>query len=102
MTEYGETQVILAADSTLNEEVFRNVKVILTTPEGSVPYDREFGIRGEILDLPAGEVKGLYTVECVTKVRRYEPRASVVAVEFSHDAIEGVVYPKVVIQIEAE
>lgn len=102
MMNFGKTQFFLAADSALNEEVFRNVKVILTTPKGAVPYDREFGVDNEILDLPINEMRSLYTVECVTMVRKYEPRASVSSVDFDYDADEGITYPKVVIQIEAE
>lgn len=102
MMNFGETQVFLTVDSAPNEEVSRNVKVILTTVEGTVPYDRKFGIDGEILDLPINEAKGLYTVECVRKVREYEPRANVLSVDFIYDEVNGTLHPKVVIQIEVE
>lgn len=79
-----------------SQEILRNVKNILTTTEGTVPYDRGFGISVDVLDQPVNEVKGLYLMECITKIRKYEPRVSVVSVDFNDDG-QGRLYPKVVL-----
>lgn len=99
MLKIDEVEIILTANSTIDEEVVRNVKVILTTLEGTVPYDRSFGITPDLQDLPVNEVQGLYTVECIAKIRKYEPRAAVQSVDFIHDTDEGIIYPKVAISV---
>ncbi len=99
MLNYEDLELSIATHSEHSAEILRNVKVILTTLEGTVPYDRDFGISVEIIDAPINEVKSLYTVECVRKVRMYEPRAAIASVDFSY-GLNGEVYPKVVLSIE--
>ena len=94
-------EVLLEPTVEMNEEVLRNARVILTTFEGSVPFDRKFGVSSDILDLPINEAKDLYTVECITKLRTYEPRATVRTVSFNLDT-DGNLYPKGVLFIESE
>lgn len=101
MLNVDKVEIILSHSSSVDVEVLRNVKMILTTIEETVPYYREFGISGEIIDLPINEAQGLYMVECISKIRKYEPRAIVESVDFSHD-VKGVLYPKVVLSIEPD
>lgn len=103
MLNLSNVQITIADGSTNVDviEVMDNVNVILTTPEGSVPFDRAFGISVELLDLPMNEAKSMYVVEAVTKVRKYEPRAIVDHVDFSGNA-EGKLIPRVVLRIETE
>ncbi|MEK3955300.1 hypothetical protein [Psychrobacillus sp. FSL K6-1464] len=94
-------EIMLSSDSSIDEEVLRNVKVIITTFEGTVPYDRGFGINPDVLDMPVNEAQSFYTIECITKIRKYEPRALVESIDFTSD-LDGTLYPKVVISIEFE
>lgn len=94
--------IILDHESPLSKEIMRNARVIVTTLEGEVPYDRSFGLNPEILDLPLNEARDLYMVECITKMRKYEPRASVENVSFTFDEMSGKLYPKVVLSNEFE
>lgn len=80
-----------------NEEIMQNVKVILSTPAGTVPFDREFGVSIDLIDLPMDRAKGQLTVEYIKKVRKYEPRAKVKKVTFEYDGVVGILRPKVVI-----
>jgi phage baseplate assembly protein W len=80
-----------------NSEIMQNIKVILTTPAGVVPFDRDFGIDIGILDLPLSLAKAKLTVEYVKKVKKYESRAKVEKITFSNDAVNGYLVPKVVI-----
>lgn len=81
-------------------EILQNIRVILTTFQGTVPLDREFGINPSILDKPINIAKGLLIVEYIEKIKKYEPRAQVQTVTFEHDASQGILLPKVVIAID--
>ncbi|MEK4247093.1 GPW/gp25 family protein [Psychrobacillus sp. FSL K6-2684] len=102
MINLNKVLLILTPTSSTEEEILRNIRVILTTLTGSVPYDREFGISVDVLDMPINEAKDFYIMECVTKVRKYEPRAKVKTISFTNDAKEGILIPKVVLSIESE
>lgn len=80
-----------------NSEIIQNIKVILTTPAGTVPFDRDFGIDMEILDAPVALAKAKLTVEYIKKVKKYESRAKVEKVTFTNDVFNGYLVPKVVI-----
>jgi uncharacterized protein len=97
MIELNQVSIRFNFDAVGVDEIHQNVKTILTTPAGSVPLDREFGIDLGIIDLPIEEAKALLTVEYIEKIRRYEPRVDVDRVEFSHDVSIGKLIPKVVI-----
>jgi len=81
------------------EEIIRNIRMIFTTPMGTVPFDRDFGIDWSILDKPLPQAKGLLTVEYINKVRQYEPRARVQEVTYKHEGTDGSLIPKVVINL---
>lgn len=83
-------------------EVLQNLSVLYTTPVGTVPFDREFGVDTEIVDLPIDLAKGRLIVEYTEKTRKYEPRATVLEVTFETDPQKGVLIPKVVINIDAK
>lgn len=80
-----------------NQEIIQNIKMILTTPAGTVPFDRDFGIDLGILDSPIALAKSRLTVEYVKKVKKYESRAKVEKISFDNDALNGYLVPKVVI-----
>lgn len=98
MLEHNSVQILLDDNSPLSDEIMRNSRVILTTFEGTVPFDRSFGINPDIIDLPTNEAQDLYTVECVTKLRLFEPRVTVQDISFRSDT-NGGFYPRVVLAI---
>ena len=59
------------------EEVVQNVRMIITTPKGSVPLDRDFGLDFDVIDRPMPVARALMEVDIVDQVGRYEPRARV-------------------------
>jgi phage baseplate assembly protein W len=79
------------------EEVYQNLKTLYTTSEGSVPFDRKFGINTDFLDEPIPIAQGRLVVEYRQKTKRYEPRVNVEEVRFEQDALSGKMFPKVVI-----
>ncbi len=84
------------------EEVIQNVRMILTTPKGSVPLDRDFGLSFTVLDQPTPRARALMEAEIVRLVGKYEPRARVLRVAWAREeaeAMEGRTFPKVTIEV---
>ena len=82
-----------------NNEVIRNLNIIYTTLQGTVPFDRNFGIDPDILDEPIDIAKAKLTVEIINQTQKYEERASVNEVSFDIDTENGKITPKVVVNI---
>jgi len=87
---YGE------GDNALRREILRNVRTILTTPVGTCPLYREFGIDASILDEPTDVAQNLMAVEIMDAVERWEPRVQVTEVTFEAN-LDGQLRTKVVL-----
>lgn len=75
---------------TLNETderkaILQNVAMVLGTLRGTVPYYRDFGFDGSVLDRPIPAAKALLLPLVKEAVELYEPRVEVLRVEFSID-----------------
>lgn len=86
-------------DNALEREIIRNVQTILTTPVGTCPLYRDFGIDASVLDQPMDVAKNLYAVAVLEAVEKYEPRVQVQEVSFIPD-VSGRLKAKVVIAYE--
>lgn len=86
--------------SSATEEILQNVRTILTTPRGTVPLLREFGVSREILDEPLPTAQAKYTAEIINAVEKWEPRAKVTHVKYSGDGQEGKMAAKVQVKID--
>jgi len=85
------------------DEIIQNVRIILTTPVGTVPLDRDFGVSWMFIDQPTPKAIASAKSEIVEKVERYEPRVRVTEVSFvttSQDAGEGRLFPRVRISLK--
>lgn len=80
------------------EEIFQNIRTILSTPKGSVPLDRDFGIDLSYLDSPTPVAEAKLTTEIIAAVKRYDPRVSVTAISFTGD-MDGKLKPVVEVRI---
>lgn len=99
MIDINNVAIQIANDVTGNEEMIRNLKVLLSTPAGTVIFDREFGIDLTILDKPLNIAKALLRVEYIEKIKKYSNDVNVEKITFESDPIEGILKPKVVINI---
>lgn len=81
------------------EEILQNVKMIITTPKGSVPLDRDFGISAGLIDLPIAAAQAKMTAEITAAVKKFEPRALVTEVLYSGKEIDGILEVKVRIKL---
>ena len=65
--------------------VLQNIAVILSTPLGSVPMHREFGLDMSFLDMPTPQAEVLMVAPIREAVETWEPRATVLSVTFKKD-----------------
>lgn len=68
-----------------SSEVTETLKTIFTTPKGTVPFDRNFGIDMSLLDDSMNDTKGKLIVEFIRQAQLYEPRVKVKEVNFTLD-----------------
>ena len=73
------------------------MQTILTTPLGTCPLYREFGLDVSYLDHPLDLAQNLFAVAAMEAVERWEPRVRVISVSFVADGTEGRMKAKVVI-----
>jgi phage baseplate assembly protein W len=59
------------------EEIVQNVKTILSTPKGSVPLLRDFGISVDLIDTLTPELQMRVKEEVFLQIERWEKRAKV-------------------------
>lgn len=78
------------------EEIMQNLKTLLTTPAGSVAFDREFGIDTSFIDMPIEIAKARITAEYIEKINKYENRVKISEIIF--ETKDNMLIPKVVIE----
>lgn len=81
------------------EEIIQNVRTVLTTYRGTVPYDRSFGVDSSYVDDPIELQKARISAEIIELVITREPRASVTQIDFDEDRLSGKLWPKLRIEI---
>ena len=81
------------------DDITRCLQMLMLTPEGTIPFDRSFGIDYGIFSYHPDIAKNMLAVELINKAEIYEPRAVITEVEFETDA-EGAVRVKVVLDNE--
>lgn len=85
-----------AGDALALAELDRKIKLLLTTPVGTMPLDREFGTDWSFLDMPSEMAKSLFAAEAAGKIQTFIPEVRVDAVEWTASE-DGTLIPKVVI-----
>lgn len=88
-----------SGDEALRREIERNIKTILSTPKGTCPLYRDFGIDMEMLDAPTAAAHNMLTVAIIDAIEEWEPRAQVKDVSVGADT-NGKMTAKVVVTIE--
>lgn len=77
-------------------ELDRQLVLLLSTPVGTMPLARRFGVQMLFVDKPPEVVKSLYTAEVTKKVRQFIQWVRVYEVTFEYGE-QGHIKPKVVI-----
>jgi uncharacterized protein len=76
------------------DEVFQNVRFIISTVMNSCVMDRGFGIDGDSVDAPFEYAKARLSQSCIEAVQKYEPRARIESIDFEEDPLNGRLIPK--------
>lgn len=77
-------------------ELDRQLALLLSTREGTMPLDRTFGLNMDFVDMPPEAAKSLYAAEVTEKVSKFIPAVRVQ--EITRSRVEsGQLKPKVVI-----
>ncbi|MGG1638236.1 GPW/gp25 family protein [Paenibacillus sp. NRS-1760] len=76
-----------------SEELIQNVRTILSTLQGSVPIERDFGIDSSIIDEPIQIAKARLTSLIYEAITKYEPRVNIELIEFEDDLFNGILVP---------
>lgn len=84
------------SDIALREVLIENAHTILTTLRGTNPQNRGMGfVSSDIIGRPVYAARGAYSVQAIEQIDTYEPRLSVVEINFT--ATESKLIPKVVL-----
>ena len=80
--------------------VLQNIAVLLSTPKGSVPQYREFGLSATMLDKPTPVAKMMMRAEVREAIERWELRARFVSMTFEERITQpGTLWPTVEVEI---
>lgn len=102
MIEVNNSSASINFSPNLAEEITQNVRTIINTVKGSVPFDKSFGLDSSSLDEPTLIAQARLTGMITTAIQTYEPRASVVQVLYESDDQNGILQPIVQIEIVEE
>jgi len=80
-------------------EIIQNCRTILTTPKGTVPLDREFGISAELIDSPTPGIRAKAEQEIFLAFKKYEPRVVIKEITWKAELLSGKVMPNVAVQV---
>ena len=95
----GESMPLqLGAEDTVTS-VLQAIKMILTTPKGTVPMYRDFGITMDFLDLPGPAAEQRARMDIREAIEEWEPRAEVKDITLLRDGISGKLTPTVEVEI---
>ena len=84
------------------EEILQNVRMLLTTVQGTVPLDRELGLTNTFIDDPSPRGMMRFAIFALETIQDYEPRVEVTDIDFAprpDDAMDGRLYPRVRVRI---
>lgn len=88
---------------TIEEEIVRNIGIILSSPKYSVPLDRDFGTSHKQVDTPVNTAQPKIVMEIADAIEKYEPRAEITRIEFKTDeARQGKLAPIVGVKLKVE
>lgn len=79
----------------IDPSTVRRVYRLLTTPAGSVPFDRSFGLDMSILDNTPRATEGALLVEYAKKLKMYYPTLKISQLTFDYRG--STIIPKVVL-----
>lgn len=94
----SESVVVIADDANTTFLNFsrESLEVLISTPEGTAPLDRNFGLNQSFLSLPPDTAKTLFAQELITKVEMYIPEISITEIDITVDS-DGILRPVITV-----
>lgn len=94
----SESVVVIAddANTTFLNFARESLEVLISTPEGTAPLDRNFGLNQSFLSLPPDTAKTLFAQELITKVEMYIPEISITEIDITVDS-DGILRPVITV-----
>lgn len=94
----SESVVVIAddANTTFLNFARESLEVLISTPEGTAPLDRNFGLNQSFLSLPPDTAKTLFAQELITKVELYIPEISINEIDITVDS-DGILRPVITV-----
>jgi phage baseplate assembly protein W len=83
------------------DEIYQNLRMIITTPEFSVPMDRAFAWSPEV-DLPETVAQAKITARVSAAIRKNEPRVQLISIRFESDSLNGRLKPIIKVRVIEE
>jgi hypothetical protein len=77
-------------------DIQKNIRCLFSTPEGTIPGDRSFGISQEYIEAPRPIAENLLALDVYEKVEKYEPRAVVKEITYG-TGDDGQLIPNILI-----
>ena len=77
------------AGKEIDNDTINRINLLLSTPKGTMPNDREYGIDISFLDNPINVSESLFVIEASYALEKYEKTITVDSVEFSTDDTTG-------------
>ncbi len=87
---------------TIEEEIIQNLYFLYSSLEYDIPLDRALGLNATYIDKPIKAAKALITTDIYDKTMAYEPRATIVKIDFKTDYERGILKPIVEVDIDGE
>ncbi len=78
-----------------------SLEVLISTPEGTAPLDRNFGLDQSFLSLPPETAKSLFAQELIAKAEKYIPEISVTVIDSKIDG-DGNLQPVITVSRNEE
>ncbi|WP_167955142.1 lysozyme [Anaerosporobacter faecicola] len=95
-----EPKIIFKTTTSEDDEIMQGLKTLYTTPEGTIPLDRVYGLNQDFIGYPTELAKNMYALEVINKTEVYEPRVEV-DVSFE-DSEDGKIIPVIKIKKSEE
>lgn len=92
------SNVEISSNTQISQDIIDGLKILWQTPVGTVVLDRDFGVNMSFIDMPIPKAKQMYTVEIITKTKKYEPRISIKKITFVEDPMNGKLNPRIEIE----
>lgn len=98
----ADDSAVINFSPTPREEVIQNVRMILSTLQGTVPLDRGFGIDTSMIDEPINIARARLASAVIAAIKRNESRVTTLSVSFKEELDAGRLVPVVHLDLIGE